>query len=433
MNPSNSPSMMAGHEVPTPRGGPGGRRWLLVTALVVLVLLIAVGLWPRFRQARRLEEARAGANGSRPRVTVVPVRPGSATIEVALPGSVEAATDVAVHSRADGYVRRRLVDIGDRVRTGQVLAEIESPELAEQVRQAEAAERRARAGLRQAEAAAEQARANLQLAEVTLKRWSALVARGVLSEQDGDEKQAAQRARQAEAAAVEATVAAAKETVDSAASERRRLQELQGFRQIRAPFDGIVTMRNTEVGALVNVGSSAAPLFRIAALEHLRVLVSVPQSVAAEIESGAACEVSVNEIPGHGFTGRVTRTSQALDPGSRTLLTEVVIDNRNTVLRPGMAATVRLTLKRNRPPLLIPAAAFRTGPAGPRVAVVDGQGAVHFRTIELGRDHGATIEVRRGLAAGERVATTMSDDLTEGLIVEAVSPPPAQPGQGRKP
>jgi RND family efflux transporter MFP subunit len=435
MNASDSPSMVSSAEPLQPRGhATGRRRWLLAGVLAVLAALLALGLWPRFIQAGRVADAQAGRT-TRPRVTVVPVRTGPATVEIALPASVEALTEVALHSRADGYVRRRLADIGDRVSAGQVLAEIESPELAEQIRQAEAAERRAHAGLRQTEAASEQARANLQLAAVTLQRWSALVAKGVLSQQDGDEKQTAQRARQAEVAAMEANVAAARDAVDAARADRRRLLEVQGFRRIRAPFDGIVTMRNTEVGALVSIGSSASPLFRVAALDHLRVLINVPQSEAAEIRIGTACQVTVNDVPGRGFAGRVSRTSQALDAGSRTLLTEIVMDNPGTALRPGMAATVRLTLKRDHPPLLIPAAAFRTGEGGPRVAVIDAQGVVHLRAVELGRDHGTVVEVRNGLEMGERVASTLSDDLVEGTMVEAVAPPssPARPAQGQKP
>lgn len=406
------------------------RRLLGVTTVVALGILLAIGLWPRLVQTRRLA-ATVPASAARPRVPVVAAQPGPSSIELQLPGSVEAMTEVPIHARADGYVRRRLVDIGDRVREGALLAEIDSPELAEQIRQAAAAEERARAALRQSEAAAAQSRANLELAEVTMQRWQTLVGKGVLSKQDGDEKQTAFRARQADLAASEAAVAAAQESLRAAAADHRRLLELQGFRQVRAPFDGIVTVRNTEVGALVSAGSgsSLVPLFRVAALDRVRVHVYVPQGEATAMRAGLPCKVEVRDLPGRTFPGAVARTAQALDPSSRTLLVEVVVANPDAVLLPGMSATVRIALHRERPPLLIPATAFRTGEDGPRVAVVDSNGIVRFRAVRLGRDDGTQIEVLDGLSPGERVATTISDEVREGVAVEAVSSPWAGPGR----
>ncbi len=413
---------------------PVRRRFVLPVAVgVVFVALLALGLWPRLVQNRRLAAAAAGSRSAHPRVTVAPVRPGPASVDLELPANVEALSDVAIHARADGYVRRRQADIGDRVRAGQVLAEIESPELAEQIRQAAATDQRARAGLRQAEASAEQGRVNRDLAEVTLGRWQTLVAKGVLSKQDGDEKQAAFRARQADVAAGEAAVAGAREALQAAEADHRRLRELQGFRQIRAPFDGIVTVRNVDVGALVTAGSgsSVTPLFRLAALDRLRAHINVPQGEASAVRAGLECTVEVRELGGRPFKGRVTRTSSALDPSTRTLLAEIEMANPDSLMLPGMSATVRIALRRERPPLLIPATAFQTGEAGPRVAVIDTHGIVHFRHVRLGRDNGAQIEVLEGLTAGERVATSISDALREGATVEPVTPSaPAAPGNG---
>jgi len=420
-----------------PSSPPTRRRLLLpVTVAVVLLALLAIGLWPRLVQNRRLSAAGASADATHPRVTVAPVRPGPASIELQLPANIEAVSEVAIHARADGYVRRRYVDIGDRVRAGHVLAEIESPELAEQIRQAAATDERARAALRQTEAASEQSRVNRDLAEVTLRRWETLVGKGVLSKQDGDEKQTAYRAREADLAASEAAIAAAQQTLQAAEADHRRLRELQGFRQIRAPFDGIVTVRYTDVGALVTAGSgsSLTPLFRLAALDRLRAQIYVPQGEASAVLVGLPCTVEVRDLGGRAFNGRVTRTASALDPSSRTLLAEVAVENPDALLRPGMSATVRVALRRERPPLLIPATAFQTGEGGPRVAVVDAKGIVHFRSVRLGRDNGAQIEVLEGLKAGERVAISISDALREGAIVEAVVPrqPAAAPkGPGR--
>ena len=414
-------------EPPTigPEGASPRRRLLLPLTLLVLIALVAIGLWPRFVQSRRLATAAPSADAVRPRVTVVRAKMGPASIDLQLPGSVEAVTEVAIHARADGYVRRRLVDIGDRVRAGQLLAEIESPELAEQMRQAAATELRARAALRQAEAASDQSRVSRDLAEVTMRRWDTLVGKGVLSKQDGDDKQAAYRVRLAEVAAGEAAVAAAQQGVQAAEADYRRLRELQGFRQIRAPFDGIVTVRNTEVGALVSPGSgvSLVPLFRLAALDQVRVHVYVSQSDAAAVHVGLPCEVTVRELPGRSFTGRVARTAGALDPSTRTLLAEILVVNPGVALLPGMSATVRIALHREPPPLLIPATAFRTGEAGPQVAVVDSKDTVRYRTVRLGRDIGAQIEVLDGLEPGERVAVSISDAMREGTVVEAAVPP----------
>jgi len=324
------------------------------------------------------------------------------------------------------------VDIGDRVHGGQLLAEIESPELAEQIRQAAATEQRARAALRQTEAASEQSRVNRELAEVTMRRWDTLVGKGVLSKQDGDDKQAAYRVRLAEVAAGEAAVAAAQQSVQAAEADYRRLRELQGFREIRAPFDGIVTVRNTDVGALVSAGSgsSLVPLFRLAALDQVRVHVYVSQGEATAVHIGLPCQVEVRELPGRSFTGRVARTAGALDPSTRTLLAEILVVNPGVVLLPGMSATVRIALRREPPPLLIPATAFRTGEAGPQVAVVDSKDTVRYRTVRLGRDTGAEVEVLEGLRPGERVAVSISDAMREGTVVEAVAP--RGPGAGPK-
>lgn len=416
-------------DVPVGPRASRSRRGLLLamSAVAVLATLVAIGLWPRFIQSRRVTAATTSANPARPRVPIVIVRPGDASLALQLPGSVEAVIEVPIHARADGYVQRRLVDIGDRVRAGDLLAEIDSPELAEQSRQADAAERRAGAAVRQAQAALDHSRVNLELAEVTMRRWDTLVARGVLSEQDGDEKRTAYRARQTEVSAGEAAVTAAREAVNGAASDRRRLSELQRFRQIRAPFNGIVTVRNTEVGALVSPGSgtSVTPLFRVAALDRVRVHASVPQSEASAVRVGVPCEVTIRDLPGRTFPGRIARTASALDPASRTLLIEIDMAGADGALVPGMSATVHMALHRDNPPPVIPVGAYRTGDGGPRVAVVDAQGTVRFRSVRLGRDDGTQVEVLEGLAPGERIAMTISDDVREGAVVEPVAARPS--------
>ncbi|MGB9606438.1 MAG: efflux RND transporter periplasmic adaptor subunit, partial [Bryobacteraceae bacterium] len=319
-------------------------------------------------------------------------------MELSLPGNVQAIIETPIYARADGYVRRRLADIGDRVRPGQLLAEIESPELDEQIREAEANLRRARSSLEQSRAALQQARAQMELAKVTAQRWQTLVAKGVLPRQEGDEKQAAYLARQADVAAAEAAVHAAEQAVAASESNLQRLLELRSLRQVRAPFAGVITARNVDVGALVTVGSSSAvrEMFRLAQIHVLRVQVMIPQSEAPLIRVGLPCELHVEELGERRVPGVVKRTANALDPASRTLLTEVQVENADGRLLPGMYATVHFRLQRPRPPLLIPSSACRNTEKGPVVAVVQPDATVRVASVRLGRDYGTQLEVLSG-------------------------------------
>lgn len=421
--------------VEAPEGAQRGRvrrRWVVPAVLVVVLGgALAVGLWPRLAQSWRLAATQEANGRALPRVAVVAVKPGEATRVLQLPGSVEAITEAVIHARADGYLKRRLVDIGDRVRAGDLLADIESPELAEQIQQGEAAAERTRAAVRQAQASLEQARANSQLADVTAGRWATLVEKGVLSRQDGDEKQSARRARAADLSAAEANIAVADSALHGAEADHRRLLQLQVFRQVRAPFDGVVVARYADVGDLVTAGSSVsvAPLFRVAAVDRLRVQVFVPQGDAGGVRVGQSCDIELRDVPGVRLKGEVTRTAGALDSALRTLQVEIVVDNRDGRVLPGMWASVRIASTRQNPPPLIPSAAFRTGEEGPRVAVVDEEGVVRLQPVRLGRDTGSLVEVLEGLAPGQRVVTTITDDVVEGARVE-VMPPKAPVGGG---
>jgi len=427
-----------GSRRPPEAGPPRARRGGVIAAVLLgaaaLGALLAVGYWPRAMRAR--QPAASGPSGP-PIVSVASVVKADADVEITLPGSIQAETETAVFARADGYIKRRTADIGDRVEQGQVLAEIDSPELDQQIREAEAACRRSQAALRQAEAQLAQARANLHLAEVTAKRWRVLVDKGVLSTQDGDEKQAALEARKADAAAAEAGVQAARDTIAAGEAALQRLLELQSFRRVVAPFPGIVVARNVDTGTLVSAGSSSSlrELFRIARIELLRVFVYVPQSEAPAVRPGLACTVEVREYRGRGFPGKVTRTANALDPLSRTLLTEVQVRNPGGELMPGMYATVRLRLRRQDPPLLIPSAAFRNTEKGPVAAVVGDDAVVRFVPVTLGRDYGAQIEVLGGLREGQKVVTNATDEVREGVKVRPAAqakPPAAKAGGATK-
>jgi RND family efflux transporter MFP subunit len=409
----------------------------IATALAVLLLggLLALGYWPRAKQARKLAAASRAGQDTLPVVSVVAVKQAPAEVDLQLPANVQPLTEAVVFARADGYVSRRLADIGDRVTSGQLLAEIESPELDQQIGEARATLKRAQSSLRQSEAALAQSRANLGLAEVTARRWQTLVSRGVLSKQDGDEKQSALDARKADVGAAEAAVQAARDNIAANEAAVQRLSELQSFRQVRAPFAGVVTSRNIDVGSLVSAGSntSVRELFRMAQIQTLRVFVNVPQSEMAGIRPGVACSLEAEELRGRKFEGRVTRTANSLDSSSRTLLTEVQVPNPNGELLPGMYATAHFKIRRSDPPLLIPSAAFRNTDEGPIVGVLREGAVVHLQPVQLGRDFGAQIEVTTGLKGGQKVITTLTDEVREGTKVKPVAARPAAPAAGGQP
>ena len=430
----NTQQRGAPSEAAASSGGRPSRRavtWMAV-AVVVLGALLALGYWPRVVRNRQLAVSARTQQEALPVVSLAQVRRAPAETELLLPGNVQALTETTVFARADGYVTRRLADIGDHVQRGQVLAEIESPELDQQIREAQATLLRVRSGLRQAEAGASQTQANLRLAEITAQRWLTLAGKGVLSQQDGDEKQAALDARRADAAAGAASVQAARDAVSANEATVQRLLELRAFRQVRAPFAGVVTARNVDVGSLVSAGSSSSvrELFRIAQIDTLRVFIMVPQTDAWLITRGMSCTVDIEARGGESVTGTVTRTANALDPASRTLLTEVQIPNAGGALLPGSYATARFRIRRATPPVLIPSTAFRQTEKGPMVAVLQDGGVVHLQPVTLGRDAGAQIEVIKGLAPGQQVITSWTDAVREGAKVKPMAPAPTSPPTG---
>jgi RND family efflux transporter MFP subunit len=405
--------------------------WILI-AILILAGLFMLGYWPRMKQAGRLEtESKSSRNGP-PAVTVAAVEEKSAETALELPGNVQAFMETSLYARADGFVKRRLADIGDRVKDGQLLAEIESPELDQQILEARATLERARSSLQQAEAAMLQANTKLGLAKTTAQRWLTLVDKGVLSKQDGDEKQAALDASKADVAAAEAAVRSSRENIAANEATVRRLLELQTFRKVKAPFDGIITFRNIDVGSLVSAGSSSSirELFRVAQIHMLRVFVDVPQSEITGVRAGVDCSVKIREIANKIFKGKVTRTANALDPSTRTLPVEVQVANPQGVLLPGMYATVTFNILRS-PSLRIPSDGFRNTAKGTMVAVLQNGDTVHMQPVQLGRDYGAQIEVLSGLKAGQKVITSLSDEVREGVKVKpAAAPKQAAPKSG---
>jgi RND family efflux transporter MFP subunit len=393
--------------------------WSIVLGAIVLIIVaFFAGYIPlQKRKALITSEAHEQAQALL-RVEVIQVGRSSRKSELELPGNIQAITEAPILARADGYVQRRMVDIGDWVKAGQPVAEIEAPEMDDQVRQSKANLQQAQAALEQALANLQQGKSDMELARITAQRWSSLVTRGVVSKQENDQYQAQYQSKEASVQALEKAINVQRSNVAAAEANVARLEKMQGYRVVKAPFDGVITLRNVDVGALVNAGSTL--LFRIAQTATLRTYVNVPQSHANSVRPGQPARLSVSNLPGRSFTGTVARTANALDPTSRTLLVEVHVPNADGVLFPGMYAQVDLSSARVDPPLLVPSDALIVGADGTSVAVVRPDHTVHLQKIEVGRDYGDRLEVISGLQEGDTIIPNPGDAAREGLKVDPV-------------
>lgn len=437
---------------------PVRRRSLIIGAIVVVVLLalfLLIGILPRRSRDQKLQQQsqQTARNDSVPSVTVVKVASGDSVAEFTLPGNVQAQREAAVYARATGYVRRYLVDIGQRVRAGQVLAVLDVPDVQEQ--------------LREARANANQAAANFRLARVELARFRILYRDSVVTREELDQRQANYDATAASVAAAEANV--------------RRTAELVGYASVTAPFAGVVTARNVDQGVLVGGGGASTStnpaglggntiltsnsgqataagggsslsgaggggagggalggssgggsgaggtsaggvagtgsLYRIAQADTVRLYIGVPQSYAGDVRTGLRATVRVPDMPQHTFAGKVVRTAGALDAATRTLLTEVDLPNLDRRLLPGMYAMVNFKLTRSTPPVTIPAGALLVRQQGAQAAVVGQDSVLQIRTITVGRDFGSNLEVLTGLKPGDLVVVNPTDELRNGQRV----------------
>ncbi len=397
---------------------------LILIAILLAVLIVVgffVGFLPRQRREAVLASESKEAGRTLPVVNVSRVTRSAGDSLLVLPGNIQAVTEAPILARATGYIRKRYVDIGDRVKAGQVVAEVEAPELDQQILQANASIDQVKSSVQQAEAAIQQGRANENLARLTAGRVANLLGRGVISKQDNDNAQAQYAAQQANVEALGKAAAAMRSGVAAAEANLARLHQIKTYQTVRAPFDGVITLRNVDTGALVNEGSTL--LFRVAQTATLRTYINLPQADAESVKVGQHAIVSIAELPGRKFDGVVTRTSNALDPATRTLLTELQVRNADGALMPGMFAQVDLTVPRKYPPLLIPGDTLVVRSDGPQVAVVNADGAVHFTRIQLGRDYGDRLEVISGLVEGQRLAVNPSDEVREGAKVNPVDAP----------
>jgi RND family efflux transporter MFP subunit len=393
--------------------------WLLALVLAVLIVIgFLKGYIPHRRNEAILAAEAGAASKELPTVTVVSVERSGNTSSLVLPGNIEAVTEAPVLARASGYIKKRYVDIGDRVKSGQLLAEVEAPELDQQVNQAHAALEQTRAALEQAKANQRQGEAQAQLSKVTADRWKNLQSKGVVSRQENDTYQSQWAAAQANVSALEKAVASAQSNIIAAEANLSRLTDLQGYKSVEAPFAGVITVRNVDVGALVSEANTL--LFRIAQTDRLRTYVNVPQSDADSVHVGQIAHLAILDLAGHQFSGTVTRTANSLDPASRTLLTEVQVPNSGGLLIPGMYAQVDLTTPRRNPPVLIPGDTLVVRGTGPQVGVVGDDHVVHFQRLQLGRDFGDKIEVLSGLEPGQQVVVNPGDTVQEGVKVNPV-------------
>jgi RND family efflux transporter MFP subunit len=396
------------------------------TGIIVFLLLVALavagyywGYLPRQKREMVLAAESQNQSESLPVVTVSPVTRSSSTDSLVLPGNIQAVTEAPVLARASGYIKKRIADIGDRVTVGQVLAEIEAPELDQQILQAKAAVQQADAAMQQADASLQQARSNENLAHVTFDRFSKLADKGVISKQDNDTYRLQWAAQQSNVQALEKAVNAAKSNSSALEANVARLNDLLSYLTVRAPFAGVITLRNVDTGVLVTEGSTL--LYRIAQTDRLRTYLNLPQVDAASVHVGQKATLIVPDLAGRKFTGAVTRTSNSLDPSTRTLLTEVQVTNSAGLLMPGMYTQVDLAVPRKDPPLVIPGDTLVVRSNGPQAAVVGPDGTVHFQLVQLGRDFGDRLEVLSGLHEGDQLVVNPGDSAREGIKVKPVS------------
>ena len=383
------------------------RRWTgrlpVLGVVLLLVTTLAFGAWSHYEQHRQVIATAEQSRDLVPEVRVASVQPGGSIQIVSLPASTSAFAAANVFARASGYLAKREVDIGDRVVEGQLLAEIVAPELDHQISQAEAT-------LGQLKAALQQAEANRQLAQVTWDRDSPLVSKGWLTAQQGTVDTQTLKAREAAVDVAQANMVAEEAQVQV-------LHQQKIYQRVVAPFEGVITQRNVDVGSLVQADATSGTfMFTIMQGNVIRTQVFVPQDQAFGLQPGIEAVVHVPEIPNRTFPGKVTRIANALQPGSRTLLTEIDIPNPDGTLSPGIYCTIELHIPRKTPSFRVSADAIIFNEAGLQVAVVE-NGVVHLRNVTIVRDLGKEVEINSGVEGGDQVILNPAVDLPDGSKV----------------
>jgi multidrug efflux system membrane fusion protein len=372
------------------------RRALMIVGVLLLFLLIAGGLtlWDHVSHERAL--AKETERETVPTVAVVYPQTEKPDEDLVLPGSLQAYEESPIYARTSGYLVRWYKDIGSRVTKGELLAKIDTPEVDQE--------------LNQTRAARQQIVAQMDLAKISADRWQNLRKTDSVSAQEADQYDSGYKQSQANLAAADANV--------------RRLEQLEGFKAVYAPFSGVLTKRNVDPGALINAGAGAAgrELFDLARVDPLRVYTSVPQAYSPFIKVGAKTAVTLQEFPGQKFVGKVVRTAEAIDPATRTLLTEVDVPNTDGRLLPGSFGQVHFAVGSGVNKVTIPVNAMLFRAEGPRVAVVGSGSKVELRPINIGRDYGTTLEILGGVTATDQIVINPADSLEEGQQVKVVQP-----------
>ncbi|WP_417386171.1 efflux RND transporter periplasmic adaptor subunit [Gimesia sp.] len=374
---------------------------------VILGSLFAAGALPRMQREQLTQQIVAEKISQPPRVIARTAEIHAGAREITLPGSMFALRETALHPRVDGYLTDTLVDIGDRVTAGQLLARIDAPELEANLEQA-------RAQLTESKAKREQMLADVHLAQVSFDRQAKLLARDITTRQEYDDYEAALQVAKANQRVAEATILAQQANV-------RRLEKLVSFQEIRAPFAGVITARSYDPGALVagDQPGQAAELFRVAQIDVLRVFVDVPQEWSTQIKPGDEVQLQRREHPDEQIAAKVTRTTNSLSPETRTLRVEIQVDNPNQRLLPGMYVRAHLQFDETQR-VRIPSAALITRGTGTRVAVINDAQKIVYHPVTIGQDFGSHLEIQTGLKGGELLALRPGDDLPEGTRVHPV-------------
>ncbi len=372
------------------------RKALTIVGVALLILLVAGALTLIGHESHERALAKETERETVPTVAIVHPLAEKPDEELVLPGSLLAYEESPIYARTSGYLVRWYRDIGSRVKEGELLATIDTPEVDQE--------------LNQTRAAREQMVAQMELAKISADRWENLRKSDSVSAQEADTQTSGYKQAQANVAAADANV--------------RRLEQLEGFKKVYAPFSGVLTKRNVDPGALINAGAGAAgrELFDIARVDPLRVYTSVPQAYAPYIKVGASTTVTLQEFPGQRFSARIARTAEAIDPSTRTLLTEVDVPNKDGRLLPGSFGEVHFAVGSNVDKVTIPVNAMLFRSEGPRLAVIGTDNKVQLRPINIGRDYGATLEILGGVSIGDQVVINPADSLEEGQEVNIAAP-----------
>jgi len=416
-NPAPTPQSPAGTEPQpaapaVPHAKSSARRRVLGIVVLLLAGALGIGIWRHHSLNAQIMATAEQHRDFVPSVRTAPVRASGSTRSVSWPGTTEAFAQANIYARASGYISKRNVDIGSRVKAGDLLVEITAPELDHQIAQAEST-------LVQMNAALQQANAQRDLAQVTWDRDNPLVQKGWVTAQQGDTDRLTLQSRAA-------AVAVAQANIDAQTAQLRVLNQQKAYQSVVAPFDGVITQRNVDVGALVQADAASGTfLFTLMQSDVLRIQLYVPQDEAFGVAPGVEAVIRVPEMPGRDFPGKVTRIADALQPGTRTLQTEIDVPNSERVLEPGIYCYVELKIPRKTPSLIVPSEAIVFNRDGLNVVVVN-DGVAHIRHINVVRDFGTTVEVNAGVKEGDQVILNPPVDLTDGRKVQIRPAPPAQ-------